>query len=146
MIVAAEKQKRTRGAEQDTGFEYPVEGIRSQPILVRTSNARIVAKRVKSMVLPARSARDNDLALSVALVTSFKPISGGSSKGPGFTRSRWVVESLSVRPADDDGKDVRPFKRTKATEEEIKAAMNLTTVDLAPCGPFLVEPDLWSAR
>lgn len=83
MIVAAEKQNKVVGSllaamrSRDLGFSDEV------AVPTAMSRARTTAKRVKSMVLPARS----DLVIKNALFVWAEHGSGGSSNGPSLVKS-----------------------------------------------------------
>lgn len=126
-MVAAEKQNKRVGAlrvafrNRDSGLH----GARSQAVLSTMSRALTTEKRVKSIVLPARSALDRDLAWSVASSTCVEASSGGSSNGPGLSALSWC-RGFGYAP-DACAKESAGgalFSRVKEKDAEIRAAAN----------------------
>jgi hypothetical protein len=115
MIVAAEKQNSGVGSLL-VALRAREEGLRQVVAeLITMSRARITAKSVRSMVLPARAGL-------VRLVASTEPSSGGSSKGPGANLLSTGVESDAANAAVLVGALLSSVNETDA---EMKAARNL---------------------
>lgn len=115
MIVAAEKQNRGVGSLLVVLRVRDDRLRRAVAELIMMSRARITAKSVRSIVLPARS----DLE---SVVTSTEPSSGGSSKGPGANLLSTGVDSVAATAAALVG---TLFNNLKETDAEIRAARNL---------------------
>ena len=117
MMVAAEKQNSAVGAVLGTirSFERLSGDKRSQALLITMSRARITVNNVRSMVLPAKSALDSDLALSVASSTSTGSKFDGSSKGP---RSLETVDCCC-----NCGPEGTPFNKANDTEAETSLSL-----------------------
>jgi len=127
MIVAAERPNKMVVVLRETvpSFEGGFRDGRFQALLMMMSRARMTEKRVRSMVLPARSIRDSDFALSVASSISCEGVSGGSSKGPGLTTSRWLRgcdTPILLGGARFDG---ALFSNLKEADADTRAAVNL---------------------
>lgn len=114
MIVAAEKQNSGVGSLL-VALRVRDVGSRGAVIeLTITSTARMTAKSVRSMVLPASSGLES-------VVTSTEPSSGGSSKGPGANLLSTGVDSVAARAAVRVG---TLFSSLNETDAEMSAAKN----------------------
>lgn len=115
--MAAEKQKSEVGSLL-VALRRREEGLREEVVVPTiTSKARMAAKRVRSMVLPARSGFDIK-AMSIELS------SGGSSNGPGANLLSTEVRSWT---SEDPLLAGALFSNLKDTDAEIKAARNLAS-------------------
>lgn len=113
--MAAEKQNSGVGSLL-VALRSEEEGWRVEVVvLIRMSRARMTAKSVRSMVLPARSGLER-------VVTSTKPSSGGSSKGPGANLLRTGVVSDAANAAVLVGALLSSLNDTDA---EMRAARDL---------------------
>lgn len=75
------------------------------------------------MVLPAKSIRDNDLALSVASSTSSEASSGGSSKCPALVKTGSAEGFLTADVSCDLASEGALFSKLKDIDAERSAAM-----------------------
>jgi hypothetical protein len=122
MIVAAEKQNSGVGSLL-VALRVRDDGLRQAVAELNTmSMARMTAKSVRSMVLPARSGLES-------IVTSTEPSSGGSSKGPGANLLRTGVDSVAAKAAVLVG---TLFSSLNETDAEIRAARNLANSWVTP--------------
>lgn len=83
MIVAAEKQNRIGGVLREIAVVKRVlrDAVRAHIPLMSTSSARITAKRVRSIVLPAKADAGSVAGFGALECAG---VSGGSSNGLGF--------------------------------------------------------------
>jgi hypothetical protein len=97
-------------------------------------------KRVRSIVLPARSALDSDLALRLVALISLEPVSGGLSNGPGSMKSRWLEVCDDLSELTDVGCGETPLIRVNEADADMMAAMNfarrLAALTLLVVGTF----------
>src|SRR6266567_1306614 len=130
MIVAAERQNRIGGVLREiVAIERVLRDVvRAHMPLISTSSARITAKRVRSMVLPAKADAGSIAGLG-ALECAV--VSGGSSNGLGSLFGPKIgIPWVEVVPCNSMRLTGLLFNRAKLMEAEVKAARNFANLSI----------------
>ena len=130
MIVAAERQNRIGGVLREIIAVERVlrDVVRAHIPLISTSSARITAKRVRSMVLPAKAEAGSIAGLG-ALECAV--VSGGSSNGLGPLFGPEIgIPWAEVVPCNPMRLIGLLFNRVKLMEAEMRAARNFVNLSI----------------
>ena len=130
MIVAAERQNRIGGVLREIVAVERVlrDVVRAHIPLISTSSARITAKRVRSMVLPAKAGAGSIAGLGALECTV---VSGGSSNKLGSLFGPKIdIPWVEVVPCNSMRLTSLIFNRVKLTEAEMRAAKNFANLSI----------------